>query len=200
MTARGHWTVVREVISSTAAGADVMSALPGLVERLLDEEAWREFDAPPPAGHIEHRSFRAFVEAKPPGGLGSRLDQLKALCGDRADLAVRVQRMHDDGIPAASPHGTNQHSHTEENVTRSPVGKSDTRDKVVAVLKRDHPDLALRVTRGELSADAAAKQAGIRKPRIVVTSPESVARSLRRHMGPADLARLAELLSEGGVS
>ena len=35
---------------------------------------------------------------------------------------------------------------------------------------------------------------------VRIGDPESVARSLRRHMSPADLARLAELLDEGGAA
>lgn len=192
MTGQGHWTVVREVISSTAAGADVMSALPGLIERLLDEEAWRDFDAPSPIGHVTHTSFREFVQAKPAAGLGSRLGQLKALCGDRDDLAERVQRLFDEGTAPAASRGRPE----KERGTFNSVGQSDTRDKVIARLKRDAPDLADRVVRGELTANAAARQAGIRKPRIVLTSPQSIARSLRQHLDGNAIAELIELLQQ----
>lgn len=67
---------------------------------------------------------------------------------------------------------------------------------MVSRLKRDDPTLAERVIRGELTPNAAARQAGIRKPRIVVTKPESVAWSLRRYMSREDLAKLARLLAE----
>jgi hypothetical protein len=54
--------------------------------------------------------------------------------------------------------------------------------------------MAHRVVSGEISAYAAAREKGWRKPRIVVSSPERVADSLRKHMSTDDLARLVALL------
>lgn len=199
MTARGHWTVVREVVSSTTAGADVMSALPGLVRRLLDEEAWREFDAPAPVGHVEHTSFRAFVAAKQPRGLGSRLGQLLALCGGDDELRARVQRAYDAEIQPLAEHGGDRRS---DAVQVDPVNLKaqggNSRDYVIARLERDDPQLAQRVKRGEVTATAAARQKGWRKPHITVTSPESIAAALRRHLGPDDIAALIRLLLDDG--
>lgn len=195
MSAQGHWTVVREVVSSTAAGADVMSALPGLVERLLDEEAWREFNAPPPVGRVVHTSFRAFVEAKPPGGLGSRLGQLKALCGSRQDLAERVQRMFDEEIRPATTHGGDRRSGA---IQVDPVNLKtqggNSREYVIARLERDDPQLAQQVKRGEITATAASRAKGWKKPQITVSTPERIARALRQHLSEDDLAQLVELL------
>lgn len=196
MSARGHWTVVREVISSTTTGVDVMSALPGLVERLLDEEAWREFDAPPPIGHVEYTSFRKFVEAKP-AGLGSRLDQLKALCGDRKDLAERVQQQYDEEIEPLASHGGNRRSKEfqADQINLKPQGGT-SRSYVIARLERDDPELAKQVKRGELSAAAAARRKGWRKPSILISTPERTAESLRKHMPAEARQALARLLLE----
>lgn len=197
MNVRGHWTVVREVVSSTTAGADVMSALPGLVRRLLDEEAWREFDAPAPVGRVKHTSFRSFVEARQPSGLGSRLGQLLALCGDDDDLRGRVQRLYDAEIQPLPEHGGDRRSDTVQGypvTLKTPRGNS--RDYVIARLERDDPQLAQRVKRGEITAAHAARIKGWKKPQITVTSPESIAVALRKHMSPDDLAALVQLLTD----
>lgn len=200
MNVRGHWTVVREVVSSTTAGADVMSALPGLVRRLLDEEAWREFDAPAPVGHVEHPSFRHFVEATRPAGLGSRLSQLLALCGSDEELRARVQRAYDEEIQPLAGHGGDRRSDDFQSSTATLKTESESKgrgsDYRLARLKRDRPDLAERVIAGEVSVYAAAREAGIRKPTVTVTSPESIARALRRHLAPDDLAALVQLLTD----
>lgn len=187
-----HWIVVREVISSTNEGAMVMSALPGLVRRLLDEEAWREFDAPG-VGHVEYRQFREFVEAEPPKGLGGRVSQLVTLCGTDEELRTRVERMAKEEIPPAGPVG--RPSADSEKVGGTNI-KANQVEHVVARLKRDVPELAERVVSGEVSANAAARQMGWRHPRIVVSSPERVAESLRRTMAPQDIARLIAILGE----
>lgn len=86
------WLVVREVISATNSGAQVMSGLPGMVRRLLDEDAWREF--PAPGGKlVRHATFTEFLEASPPYGLGGKRSQLHALCGADPDVIDRIGRM-----------------------------------------------------------------------------------------------------------
>lgn len=76
---------------------------------------------------------------------------------------------------------------------------STGRDYVIARLKRDdRPDLAERVLSGDLSANAAAIEAGFgkRKVSVPVAQPTSAAASLRKHMTPEHLAELVRLLQE----
>jgi hypothetical protein len=192
--AESHWTVVREVISTTTTGADLMSAMPGLVKRLLDEEAWRSFAAPAPAGFVEHDSFTSFLATGSPRGLGGRRDQLMALCGIDEALKERVRQLLDEEVPQAAPRGGDRRS--AEFQTSATHLKENTAEHLLSRLKRARPELAERVVRGELTANAAAQQAGIRKPRIVLTSPASIAAALRRNLSEADVAELARLLAE----
>lgn len=77
-----------------------------------------------------------------------------------------------------------------ERGTLPSAGRPDTADKVTARLKRDDPKLAQRVVNGEITPNAAARAKGWRKPRIVLSAPASVAKALRKHMEPDDLAEL----------
>ena len=194
MTIATNGTVVREVISSTASGDQVMSALPGLVRRLIDEQAWREFPAPGLSDVVRHERFSEFISDSPPRGLGGRDSQLLALCGKDQQLADEVRRLLYEEIPAAAPviHAGPGRGKT----LRATKGFEDTADRVVARLKRDDPDLAAKVVRGEVTPNAAAREKGWRKPRIILSTPERVAASLRKWMPREALARLAELLSE----
>lgn len=193
MTTAGHWTVVREVISSTDTGAQVMGALPGLVRRLLNEEAWRDFTTPD-GREVRYDRFTAFVEAMPPRGLGGRVSQLIALCGTDGELGAQVRELALADIPAAAHRGANQHSGVS--------GTQSSRDagSITARLKRDDPELAARVMRREITPNAAAQTKGWRKPRVLVTSPESVARKLREHFTAEQLAELIRLLLTVGDS
>lgn len=200
MTAHGS-TIVREVISSTSSGADVMSALPGLVRQLLDDEAWREFTIP--GGQvIRHKSFGAFAQAEPPKGLGGRKNQLIALCGTDEEMAARVRSLLLEEVPKAGRHGNGPgRGHHEKRVYDtnsfpSPTARPDSAEHVIARLKRDDPELAEKVVRGEVTPNAAAHEKGWRKPRIVLSTPERIATSLRKWMPRESLKRLAELLAQ----
>jgi hypothetical protein len=187
-------TIVREVISSTSSGADVMSALPGLVRQLLDEEAWRRFTIPG-GTVVEHATFGAFVQADPPGGLGGRKWQLAALCGTDEELAKRVRALLKGEVPAAAEYGGDRRSEEfQDGGTNLKLSRSNDAEQTVARLKRDDPELAEQVVSGEVSAYAAARSKGWKPPRIQVTSPEKVAEKLRDYMPREGRQRLAELL------
>jgi hypothetical protein len=66
-------------------------------------------------------------------------------------------------------------------------------------LRRDNPDLADLVDSGELSAHAAAVQAGFKPKTFTVRAdrPESIVGTLRRQLDPEVLALVTKLLSEG---
>ena len=74
-------------------------------------------------------------------------------------------------------HGTNQHTRGDSNTTSS---KDRGQTYTVARLKRDRPDLADKVINGELSANAAAIEAGFRKrtKSIPIDTVEEAVRAL----------------------
>ncbi len=152
--------------------------------------------------------FRVFVTTKAPFGLGVDLDQLEKVLELRHPKEVipahkarfdamrrEVRTLLKQEIPPAAQHGTNQH--TEDGGVRATNSShSDRAETIVRRLKRDAPELAARVIAGEVTPNAAARQMGWRRPRVVVSSPESVAAALRRHMCPGELQRLCQLLGE----
>jgi hypothetical protein len=87
--------------------------------------------------------------------------------------------------PALSP------GRPDENMSGTHVRQdSHTAEAITARLKRDDPELAEKVVRGEISPNAAAREKGWRKPRIILSTPERVADSIRKHM-PPDARRTA---------
>jgi len=64
-------------------------------------------------------------------------------------------------------------------------------------LKRDRPDLAQRVLKGEISAHKAAKEAGFRRPTLTAPAdPEDLARYLKRRFTPEELSLLLTALRQ----
>lgn len=172
-----------------------MSALPGLVRQLLDKEAWREFMIP--GGQlVQHETFGAFVQADPPKGLGGRKSQLAALCGTDEKLAARVRALLLEESAPPPPHGGDRRSGDFQDCDTNLKVKPDSSDHIVGRLKRLDPALAEKVVRGEITPNAAALEKGWRKPRIVLSTPDRIADSLRKHMPRESLLRLVELLTK----
>lgn len=68
-------------------------------------------------------------------------------------------------------------------------------DYQLARLRRDAPELADQVQRGEISANKAAIKAGFRKPSLTVPlDPEGLARAVKRHFTAEEVQRLVRAL------
>lgn len=183
-------------------GGSPGSALEGLAA-IVEDGTWRKVPSGP--YHPEpFASFRRFIEARPPFGLGYSIKQLRALLQlehpgegsaeihERMEaMRVQVARLITEDVAPARGVGRPE---LTANVRATNINRSDSGDYVVARLKRDDPELAERVANGEVTRHAAARQKGWRKPRVVLTSPDSIARSLRQHMSADDIAALIRLL------
>jgi hypothetical protein len=192
-------------------GASPAGALE-LLAAITEERTWEHVTDP--GGRSFKGRFRAFVEARSPFGLGYDPDQLPKLLELRhphesvPNIAFRMATMREqvrtlllEEIPVALPHGDGPgRGHTKRlddtNSFVAPSRRANSADYISARLKRDDPALAERVIRGEVTPNAAAREKGWRKPRIILSSPERIAASLRRYMPRDALLRLAELLTK----
>lgn len=190
-------------------GASPAGAL-DLLAAIIEDRTWERLtDA---RGHSFEGRFREFVEARTPFGLGFDADQLPKVIGLRhphestprvaermAAMRAAVSRELLAEIPAAGQAihaGPGRGNKTERATLGFIDSRSETAERTVRRLKRDDPELAERVVSGEITPNAAAREKGWRKPRIVLSTPERIAESLRRWMPREALSRLAELLTE----
>lgn len=184
-------------------GGSPGSALEGLAA-IVEDETWRKVPSGPNRPE-PFTSFRRFVEANPPFGLGYSIKQLRALLqlahpGEGStEIHARMEAMRSEvarliaeEVPAA--HGQGGDRRSDGFQMSATHLKAHTAEHIVSRLKKADPELAERVVNGEITANAAARQKGWRKPRVVLTSPESIAAALRRHLGPDDIAALIRLL------
>lgn len=201
---------LEQVSSAFAAlhrdGASPRGAL-DLLYAIIHGETWRRVET---QGGGHHETFTAFVETGQPFGLGVKTDELRKLLKlrhpgeDVAETSARMTWLRKEvdallarDIDPIGDRGEVGNGRSRLRGTKSTrVPDSDRADYVVARLKRDAPELADRVVAGEVTPNAAARQMGWRRPRIVVSTPERVAESLRRAMPPADIARLVAILGE----
>lgn len=162
------------------------AAAPALLRQVLTEGSWREL-VTQRGEHVNHDRIEEFVTAQPLSGLGATVDLVERLIGTSDPDLLRLWR---ESRKVGRGH---------DREGESPSLSDDETGKTADRLARDAPDEYEAVRRGEKTINAAARAAGIRPHRISVRldRPDSIARSLRRHMPPAQLAELARLLIEG---
>lgn len=188
------WTTVAALESAIRYGGSGLADVPDLVIKVIDGELWREFKSP--RGQEKHPSFEAFVKAPNPGGLGATVELLQDLCRRRKDVLDKIdsatQRKH------GGDHKSEDYRIKIDNIQldKAPSGTSES--AALRRLRKDRPDLHARVLDGELSANAAAVEAGFRKRTITVRTddPAKIAATLRRNLEPWTLYNVLKLLTE----
>lgn len=176
--------LVEALATSLHHGGSALAAAPDLLRRLLAEESWREFTTRR-GEKVEHKRFADFVTEPPLAGLGSDISLIQRIVATDADASRRLRQiLKEKPGPKRS----------RNNITRS--NRGDTRAYALERLQREAPELHAAVMANELTPHAAMVQAGYR-PRTItvpVTRPETVARSLLKHMSADDIAVLVKAL------
>lgn len=180
-----NWQLVRHTEAALRTGSESLGNVPALLRALLEESAWREF-ALPNGEAVAYRRFSEFAAARPPRGLDTDLSVIHKLSSGDPDLLVMLREAEKVG-----------RGRRTELAGESPASVGDDQTgKTADRLARDHPAEYAAVQSGALSINAAAVLAGIRPRRISVRldRPESVARSLRKHLTADQMAELVALL------
>lgn len=147
-------------------GQEMFDLAPMALQNILEGRMWE--------GRRDHkgvdfRDFEHFATSLRWQGLETSIEDLRLLC--RKDRYQHVRQMLDAEIGALAEHGANQHVGGGDNVTSSEA-RGNNPVYTLRRLKRDRPDLALRVIAGEMSANAAAIEAGFRKKPTVIEQLE----------------------------
>ncbi len=187
-----------------------LGLIPKLVQQMAREEAWREYTLAD-QGEIFHwtpAQFRRFIESpRTAGGCETPIHTLERCChGTNAwETFLDLVRGQPGSPPGGNnPNGVNQHSEPEEvnydNVIVNqpadppkppPCGNSVS--YTVRRLKRERPDLFERVKAKEMTANAAALEAGFREKQITIPAdPRKAARRLVRHFSREEFSALVD--------
>jgi hypothetical protein len=154
--------------------------------RIIESGVWRDF-VTPNGRRVTHERFADFVTATGLDGLNSDIRTVENVCRDnkRARDAVDQALQRPVGHPAIVDNGNDR-----------PTGNTEA--AALRRLRKDRPDLHAQVLNGELSAHAAAVEAGFRRRTISVPvdRPERIAAALRRHLSPEDLYEVLMLLGK----
>ena len=133
-------------------------------------------------------SFEAFCRARQPFGLGYDLDALNTIIEERKSAQARAQ-----APKRLAANGEIGRGRARFDVVK-PIG-GNSADYLTARIARDHPGILERMRAGEFSSvRAAAREAGIVKPRVsvAVDDPDKVAAFLAKHFEPAEIRKIAD--------
>ena len=155
---RKNSIAVEALRSSYLDGRDIREFREALCH-VIRNEAWKErlIDWSHGPEVVGFKTFEEFVLAPPRNGLNGDVESLRLLCSSDPEAMAVL----DAELTGAA--GDNQYTkEVRDNVTDQRQG-GNALGYTLRRLKRDHPELFARVIAKELSANAAAIEAGFRK-------------------------------------
>lgn len=181
--------LVEALGSSLRSGDHGLKVVPGLVKRVLAEDAWRSF-VTQRGELVEYDHFEEFVVTPPLKGLGASVDLVRTL--------VRDDPMALDLFDQATQRGPGRPQGILDNIQDSAAPTGTSREAGLRRLRKDRPDLHAEVLAGALSTHAAMLKAGFRqrKVSIPVATPAAAARALRKNLEPDQIKELVKLLAD----
>ena len=186
---KAAWSVIHALQDAMSEGSHGLSAIPGLIVRVVNKELWREFYCEPLHQIVRFASFSEYVTDDVPSGLGTDIKTLKNLCRDDPQALDAVDR----ATKGQQGKRTDLLDNIQEVNTPAPTGTS--RDATIRRLREHHPELHAKVMAKDLSANAAAIEAGIRKRQIQVPvgDPRAAAKRLLKHYSKPELIEAIQL-------
>lgn len=156
-----------------------------ILQELEQVKAWTKVPPDAPYG-----SLNKMLMAE----IGLRTQQVRGQIRTAQRVADRAKALNGKTINSGhSPRPTG------DVITSNDTGKGTSADYLTRRIVRDHPEIAARMEAGEFaSVRAAALEAGIvhRTVSVRPDDPPAVARALRKHMTPAQVAELRDLLTD----
>ena len=186
--------IVASLGSAVSHGSSNISCIPPLLVRIVDENRWQHFVSKL-GREVFYDSFEDFAATPTTAGLGIGVDVLRRLVRDdpaALDALDRaVQKRH--GGDRKSDKAKIKHDNVKLD---QPNGNSES--AALRRLRKDRPDLHTRVLANELTAHAAAVQAGFRPKTVTIRldRPESIAATLKKHLDAKQRQQLLNLLKE----
>jgi hypothetical protein len=185
---------LRSAITDGSAG---LNDVPALLKRVIEEDLWRERFVQQSKQSTCFPSFKEFVEAAPPEGLGTNLKTLQRLCADEPEILELLEQMR---ITAPARRGGDRRS-AKFKRNNVPIEKSNRGNSSGYSMKRLHkhsPALYQKVLDGEITINQAMIAANLRQTSIYITKDiEKTAQSIRMHFTEPEIARLIKHLSTG---
>ena len=181
-------TIHEEV--SNRANNNSKSCVQDQIEILFNHRDFWSYREIASVGCKEFKTFLQYVYANSPWGLGWTEQMLNAyLLPEKERLLSEIN----NELPPLGRNGTNQH--TKQGLTCQTLKGGNSASYKLQRLKRDAPEYAEKVIRGEISANKAMVEAGLRLEKVTIpVDVNAFCNAIKRKFSPLEIQQLKDLL------
>jgi hypothetical protein len=156
-----------------------------------NKEAWKS-RVIPGLSPMQFETFMEFVTYRTPWGLGWTEQMLKAfILPEEKKLWADIE----SELPELYVSGENPYKPKVEGFTCQPIKGGNLRTYKIQKLKRDAPEYAEKVIRGEISANRAMVEAGLELEKVTIhVDVNAFCNAIKRKFSPLEIQQLKDLL------
>jgi hypothetical protein len=156
-----------------------------------NKEAWKS-RVIPGLSPMQFETFLEFVTYRTPWGLGWTEQMLRAFLSKDTKLMQAIE----DETKMLYPNGENpKYQPKVEGLIYQSTKGGTSRSYKIAKLKRDAPEYAEKVIRGELSANRAMVEAGLELEKVTIpVDVNAFCNAIKRKFSPLEIQQLKDLL------
>lgn len=135
--------------------------------------------------------FKEFACYRTPWGLGWTDKVLEAfILPELTDIWMAIE----EDIRPVNPNGVKS-KHTNDAITCNSTNQGNSREYRIALLKRDAPEIAEQVIKGEISAAEGMRKAGKRKPMVTIpVSVDGFYNAIQKRLKQDEIMELKQML------
>jgi len=156
-----------------------------------NKQAWKSRIIPG-LSPMKFETFMEFVTYRTPWGLGWTEQMLRAFLSKDTEL---IKAIEDEVRPLLQNGKYSKYEDTKLSITCNTINQGNSRTYKIARLKRDAPEYAEKVIRGELSANRAMVEAGLELEKVTIpVDVNAFCNAIKRKFSPLEIQQLKDLL------
>ena len=158
-------STVSILTNNISRGEFGINEVPNLIKLVIEKGYWKERFVESISQVVYNNSFKEFVTKHIPNGLGTSIDTIKRLCYDNPEVLALIAKSLEVGQGKRTDlfGGDNE---PPDNVSKLSYGNS--KSQTLKTLKREKPEFYEKVIAGEMSANKAAIESGLRMEAFTV--------------------------------
>lgn len=185
----------QSTIESLYEATGGLKSFPGLLKKIIVNKAWERRTVK--GRVVELKSLRELITMQPINGWGEDPKKVEAVIKEDAEVLTMFREAM---TPSKGGDGSNQHNEKKRAnnnniIISSPSTQGTSKSYTLSRLEKESPELFRRVIAGELSANAAAIEAGFRVKTVSIPlDPQKTADALKRHFSRKQIKAIIQAL------
>lgn len=191
-----NWKRVARLYRLLRSNTNNLGSIPNIITSIIKTRSWENYDFR--GNRIKVGTFREFVEAPPPEGLGTTIDALANLCQKHPEIVEMIdETVQEQSNIYKPPKKVSIVGDKRKSSTSTSLQRNLRLLRRLAEKNQKAENLREQVLKGEITSNAALIKLGKKKRRFgVEATTESLVRFIESHFSKSEIKEIQSTLKK----